>query len=261
MILQEIIEMSKDPAVLLYTSDFLTGTAFFSDAERGQYIRLLCEQHQIGHIPENHMLTICLSLGSPVAKKFVKDENGMYYNVRMEEEIQKRLEFTDSRRLNGLKGGRPRGETKASGLPIGLPSGYPTENLPDNDNDDEEKGKGAGKEKDWRNDFETYLSHVKISYECLIADEKFIKKQENFYPGVDIYLSLQKSVDNFWGTEAGWKHKKTKKSKEIDMKSTLTNAISMNKVYRKPINGQQFNQHQSSTTSHLKTYGDKDDIQ
>jgi uncharacterized protein YdaU (DUF1376 family) len=120
--------MSKDPAVLFYTSDFLTGTAFFTDAERGQYIRLLCEQHQNGHIPENHMVSVCLSLGSPVIKKFVRDENGNYYNERMEQEIQKRRHFLDTRYFNGKKGGRPAKPNKK-------PNKKPTENLSDNDNE------------------------------------------------------------------------------------------------------------------------------
>jgi len=120
--------MSKDPAVLFYTSDFLTGTAFFTDAERGQYIRLLCEQHQNGHIPENHMVSVCLSLGSPVIKKFVQDADGNYYNERMEQEIQKRRHFLDTRYFNGKKGGRPAKPNKK-------PNKKPTENLSDNDNE------------------------------------------------------------------------------------------------------------------------------
>ena len=32
--------MSKDPAVLFYTSDFLTGTMTMNDSQVGQYIRL-----------------------------------------------------------------------------------------------------------------------------------------------------------------------------------------------------------------------------
>ena len=123
--------MSKDPAVLFYTSDFLTGTAFFTDEQRGQYIRLLCEQHQNGHIPENHMLTICLSLGSPVVKKFVRDAAGNFYNERMETEIQKRANFINSRRDNGLLGGRPK---KPKAKPSDEPNGEATENLRGNGN-------------------------------------------------------------------------------------------------------------------------------
>jgi len=122
----------KDPAVLFYTGDFLAGTAFFNDEQRGQYIRLLCEQHQNGHIPENHMVSICFSLGSPVIKKFVKDSEGNYFNVRMEEEIEKRANFVNSRKDNGSKGGRPK-------KPNGKPYGKPTKKLPENGNGNDNK--------------------------------------------------------------------------------------------------------------------------
>lgn len=36
--------MAKALTVLFYTSDFLSGTSFFTMEERGQYITLLCEQ-------------------------------------------------------------------------------------------------------------------------------------------------------------------------------------------------------------------------
>lgn len=126
--------MAKDPAVLFYTSDFLTGTAFFTDEQRGQYIRLLCEQHQNGHIPENHMVSVCLSLGSPVVKKFIKDADGNYYNERMEEEILKRQQFLDSRYFNGKKGGRP---IKPNSEANNKPNSEATENLRGNDNENE----------------------------------------------------------------------------------------------------------------------------
>jgi hypothetical protein len=94
--------MSKDPAILFYTGDFLSGTAFFNDEQRGQYIRLLCEQHQNGHIPEEHMINICKTYDSPVLKKFVKDSVGLYFNERMEKEVVRRLSYSESRRSNRL---------------------------------------------------------------------------------------------------------------------------------------------------------------
>jgi hypothetical protein len=98
--------MSSDPAVLFYTSDFISGTLLFSYEQKGQYISLLCLQHQIypDHIPENHMISVCLSYDSPVIKKFVKDEFGKYYNERMLFEIEKRINFCNSRSNN--KSGR-----------------------------------------------------------------------------------------------------------------------------------------------------------
>lgn len=89
---------------MLYTSDILTGMTLFSFEQRGQYITLLCQQHQLGHLPENHMISVCLSLDSPVAKKFKKDENGLYYNVRMEREIEKRITYCKSKSHPGKSG-------------------------------------------------------------------------------------------------------------------------------------------------------------
>lgn len=96
----------KSPAVLFYTSDFLAGTSFFTDAQRGQYILLLCQQHQLGAIPENHMISICKSSDSPVISKFVQNADGYYFNERMKEEIEKRANFCESRSNN--KSGRPK---------------------------------------------------------------------------------------------------------------------------------------------------------
>jgi hypothetical protein len=58
-----------------------------------------------------------------------------------------------------------------------------------------------------------------------------MKDQIRLNPGVDVRLSIEKGYKNFWGTEAGWKHKKKNRSKDIDWRSTIINSISLNKVY------------------------------
>ena len=93
--------MSKDPAILFYTSDFLTGTMFFTMAEKGEYITLLCIQHQQGRLSKEDFFSIC-SENSKVLTKFKIDENGLYYNEVLEEIIEKRKKFSDSRRNNRL---------------------------------------------------------------------------------------------------------------------------------------------------------------
>lgn len=126
----------KDPAFLFYPSDFLTGCTNLTMDERGQYISLLCIQHQTGHLSEK---TIRLSVGNvsvDVLSKFQQDENGLYYNERLESEIEKRSQFVDSRRVNGSKGGRP---SKPLGLPSAKPSGKATKKLPINRNEIEIK--------------------------------------------------------------------------------------------------------------------------
>lgn len=98
---------NKDPAVLFYTSDFLSGTRLMNYTQIGKYITLLCLQHQLGHLSEEDMQSICEKDDSKLYSKFVKDENGLYYNERMEEEIIRRATYSQSRSENGKKGGRP----------------------------------------------------------------------------------------------------------------------------------------------------------
>lgn len=124
--------MAKDPAFLFYSSDFLNGVADLTMEERGQFITLLCLQHQKGRLTDK---TIRLCLGSvsvDVFSKFTKDKQGNFYNERLSEEIEKRIQFTESRRNNGSKGGRPKNNTK----PIGLAKHNHMEDVNENENED-----------------------------------------------------------------------------------------------------------------------------
>ena len=92
--------VNKDPAFLFYSSDFLTGTMFMSDSQLGKYIKILCTQHQKGHLSEKDMLKICKRYDKDIFEKFVKDESGKYYNIRLEKEIEKRSAYSKSRSDN-----------------------------------------------------------------------------------------------------------------------------------------------------------------
>jgi hypothetical protein len=89
----------KDPAVLFYTQDFLTGTFLMTDAQVGKYIRLLCLQQQNGGLSEKEMLKICGEKDDEIWAKF-ECENGHYFNKRMLIETKKRKEFTEGRLKN-----------------------------------------------------------------------------------------------------------------------------------------------------------------
>lgn len=93
----------KDPAFLFYSNDFLSGTMLMTDEEKGQYITLLCLQHQKGHLKEKDMLSICKEYNEELFSKFEKDENGKYFNKRLEEEITRRKKYSESRRNNRNK--------------------------------------------------------------------------------------------------------------------------------------------------------------
>jgi hypothetical protein len=84
----------------------------------------------------------------------------------------------------------------------------------------------------WRDSFGIYVKELSEKHLELIKDQEFISIQEKYNPNVNIVLSIEKAINNFWGTEAGWKNKKAKRTKTINWKSTLTKAIDMNKVWK-----------------------------
>lgn len=92
--------MAKDPAFLFYPGDFNTGTQFFSDDQVGKYMRLLMAQHQHGHLTEDQVIFICKSYDNHIMSKLVKDSKGLWYNERLEIEIIKRKNYTESRSKN-----------------------------------------------------------------------------------------------------------------------------------------------------------------
>lgn len=154
--------MAKDPAVLFYTSDFLSGTQFFTDEQCGQYIRLLCQQHQLGHIPEQHMINICKTHDSPVFTKFIKDDVGLWYNERMDKEKQKRAEYCNSRKLNRL---HKKEETHEEHMLDHMSVHMENENDNDNINDIKNKNK-KHKYGEFKN--------------VLLADDEVLKLKERF---------------------------------------------------------------------------------
>lgn len=89
----------KNPAVLWYPSDYLVGTMGMTWEEKGRYVELLNLQHQKGHLDINRLMPDC---PAEVLAKFVQDENGLWYNIRMEEEQIKRRKYSESRRNNRM---------------------------------------------------------------------------------------------------------------------------------------------------------------
>lgn len=87
----------KNPAVLWYPGDYLVGTMGMTWEEKGRYVELLNLQHQKGHLDIERLMPDC---PKEVLAKFVQDEDGLWYNIRMEEEQIKRSKFVQSRRNN-----------------------------------------------------------------------------------------------------------------------------------------------------------------
>jgi hypothetical protein len=99
--------MAKDPAVLWYFNDWHGGTITFSRHLKGAYMDLLYAQFNNGHLSLEEIKTVLGSdFGSSwpaIQKKFKTDDDGFYYNEKLEEGMKKRREYSESRRQN-LKG-------------------------------------------------------------------------------------------------------------------------------------------------------------
>jgi uncharacterized protein YdaU (DUF1376 family) len=94
--------MAKDPAFLFYPNDYIGGTMGMTFEEKGAYMELLMLQFNRGHMTSHMIGQVVGQLWLNIEVKFKKDENGLYYNERLDEEIFKRKKFTESRRNNVL---------------------------------------------------------------------------------------------------------------------------------------------------------------
>jgi hypothetical protein len=95
--------MAKDPAFLFYPNDYIGGTMGMTFEQKGAYIELLMLQFNRGHM-DSHMINHTVGqLWHVIKSKFTQDENGLWYNQRLDIEKTKRKAFSESRR-NNIKG-------------------------------------------------------------------------------------------------------------------------------------------------------------
>jgi len=241
--------MDKDPAVLFYTSDFLTGTSRFSDEQCGQYIRALCSQHQEGMFTKDELFQILKSYDSPVWKKFKQCDDGLFYNERMQKEIEKRVSYCESKSHPGVSGRKPKSYDNHMNT-VRKSYANHTDNDNDNDNDteylnDNKKDSvdtstvnlptdgGDGKKKkipEWKNKcttFELYQKWELKEYTTIIDDRVWLKERDEFHRDLDILLSLKKAHVDFWSQHRGWKNIKVRRGETVDWKATWVNALTV----------------------------------
>jgi hypothetical protein len=98
----------KDPAFLFYSSDFLAGVQDLTMEERGQYITLLCLQHQKGRLTEKMIRLCCGNATADVLAKFQQDEDRLFFNQRLEIEVGKRKAHAEKQRTRAIDGWKKR---------------------------------------------------------------------------------------------------------------------------------------------------------
>lgn len=125
---------SKPPSFPFYGQDFQTGTMAFTPAERGVYVDCLWHQWSSGGVPADDLRRLAQVMRCTpaeakkhwvaLAPKFVKGDDGLYRNARLEVVRAEKQAWHESRRTNGGKGGRPPKQQRST-----EPSGSEDENL------------------------------------------------------------------------------------------------------------------------------------
>lgn len=95
--------MAKDPAFLFYPNDWIGGTMGMSFQEKGAYMELLVLQFNRGHMTSHMIGQVVGQIWDSLKHKFLQDENGLWYNERLDIEKKRRKAFTESR-LNNKNG-------------------------------------------------------------------------------------------------------------------------------------------------------------
>jgi hypothetical protein len=95
--------MGKDPAFLFYPNDWVGGTMGMTFEQKGAYMELLMAQFNRGHMTTDMIAQLVGQHWDMIKVKFVQDENGLWYNQRLELEKERRKNYTQSR-LNNRSG-------------------------------------------------------------------------------------------------------------------------------------------------------------
>lgn len=104
---------SNMPWFKFYSSDFLNGVGDLTMEERGQYITLLCIQHQKGVITEKQIKLSIGSLSEDVRAKFDVNSDGDLHHPKMDEVMQEAEERSAMQSRNAKKRwSKPKGKTK-----------------------------------------------------------------------------------------------------------------------------------------------------
>ena len=103
--------MAKDPAFLFYYQDFLVGTSFMTNEQKGAYITLLCHQADGTVLTDTVIHSVCRNdeLWKSIEDKFTFEED-YWYNEKLADVMIKRAAFSASRRQNRL--GKTKKEVK-----------------------------------------------------------------------------------------------------------------------------------------------------
>lgn len=125
-------DKEKDPAFLFYSNDWIAGTYGLSAQQKGWYIDILCLMHQKGRLPKDTILKVTGDIiDDRLFDNFEVDENGLWYNVKLEKVIEQRKRNAERASENAKK--RNAGGYKTSAKASAEYSAKPQRNPQQND--------------------------------------------------------------------------------------------------------------------------------
>jgi|GWRWMinimDraft_5_1066013.scaffolds.fasta_scaffold02566_5 uncharacterized protein YdaU (DUF1376 family) len=176
--------MAKDPAFLFYSSDFISGVQDLTMEERGQYITLLCLQHQKGHLTEKMIRLCCGNATADVLAKFRQDENGLFFNERLETEREKRKAHGEKQRARAIDGWKKRKNNNcdidATASTTAYATAMPLEDVNENENINEVIVEDANEKKTMRKKFVKPQEHEVCNYmgELSVQGSNFLSEEK-----------------------------------------------------------------------------------
>ncbi len=218
--------MSKDPAFLFYSQDFLIGVAELSNEEVGQFIKILAYMHQKGRMKEETISLLVGSVSDNLRLKFGIDKDNLWFNERLETEAEKRSKFTESRRVNGKLGGRPKAKLAIKA------SGKPKQNLMEDENENKDEIKIVdeiiypyGNEKfltHWELWKQYKLKEHSFSFKSNISEQASLKKLGEISKSEDEAIKiLNEAMANGYKGFFELKNPKDGKHRKVDLGSLL----------------------------------------
>ena len=233
--------MAKDPAFLFYPNDWIGGTMGMTFEQKGAYMELLMLQFNRGHMTK-HMIGHILGqsngqIWDTIKDKFEVDEQGNFYNIRLEQEQIKRKLFTDSRKNNISGNNQFKKETIKKGHMDGHMSDH-MENENENENiiEDKIENKETLKEQKLR-----LLNERKKVFALRVAEFKDKYPDEMLRKFFEYWSEMNKSGSQMrWEMERTWELGKrlvTWASRTKDF-NTVRELISFDELTRRFNNGE-----------------------
>jgi uncharacterized protein YdaU (DUF1376 family) len=196
--------MGKDPAFLFYPSDYIGGTMGMTFEEKGAYMELLMMQFNRGHMTERMIGQTIGQLWDNIKVKFQQDENGLWYNKRLDEEKEKRQKFTESRR-NNISG---KNQYSKKDKTTSKKTGHTTKRM---ENEDVNVNESKDRELKYPFETENFLKFWKIwkeykrdehkfNYKSIVSEQAALKQLANMSGGKEdkAIKLIEQSITNGW---------------------------------------------------------------